>query len=141
MIKEISLNYKKRVDEVFSKIKWSVEESNIQELYETIMFNLHYEFCHNGHEYFITTDTNEKNENVWVIYDRDFLDPKIAYKSDWDIERHVGYKDLPSLIFGFNLKNDGRTIAEYCYDYWKQPRNLMSEPINNHCNRTCYDAE
>lgn len=132
MIKEVALDYKKQVDEVFANLKWEIEEHNMQELYEAIMFNLHYEFCHNGHEYFITVDTNEKNENCWVIYDRDFSNPDIAYKSDWDVERHIRYKDLPSLLFGFKLENDGRTIAEYCYDYWNQPRSFVPEPINGH---------
>ena len=130
MRKEEDLYYKKMVDEVYSKQRWIVEESDIQDLYETILFNLHYEFCHNGHAYFITIDTNEEKKEVWVIYDRDFANPKIAYKNDWDIEDRVDYKDLPSLIFEFKLKNDGRTISEYCYDYWNQPRSVIPEPIN-----------
>jgi hypothetical protein len=130
MGKDVDSYYKKMVDEIYSKQKWAIEEADMQDLYETILFNLHYEFCHSGHAYFITFDTNEEKKEVWVIYDRDFSDPKIAYKSDWDIEKRVDYKDLPSLIFEFELKNDGRTIAEYCYDYWNQPRKLIPEPID-----------
>ena len=130
MRKGVDLYYKKMVDEVYSKQRWIVEESDMQDLYETILFNLHYEFCHNGHAYFITIDTNEEKKEVWVIYDRDFANSKIAYKNDWDIEDRVDYNDLPSLIFDFKLKNDGRTIAEYCYDYWNQPRCVIPEPIN-----------
>ena len=123
-------NFKKKVDEIFSKQVWKVEESCIQELYSEICFNLHYEFCHNGHNYFITIDVDEKKNQIWVVYDRDYSNPDVAYKCDWDIEPRTDFSDLPALIFGFKLQNDGRTIAEYCCDFWKQPRILVPEPVD-----------
>lgn len=127
---EINQNFKKKVDELFSKQKWMIEETCIQELYREIFFNLHYEFCHNGHNYFITVDVDKNKNQVWVIYDRDYSNPAIAYKCDWDVEPHIEFEDLPALVFGFKLQNDGRTIAEYCCDYWKQPRILVPEPVD-----------
>ena len=69
------------------------------------------------------------------IYDRDFSDSKVAYKTDWDIEPRSDFPDIPSLVFGFKLKNDGRKIAEYCCDFWNQPRILVPEPINENLAR------
>ena len=76
----------------------------------------------------------EKNP-IWVIYDRDFSDSRVAYKTDWDIEPRTDFPDIPSLVFGFRLKNDGRTIAEYCCDYWKQPRLLVPESVDKNLAR------
>ncbi len=132
---EINAKWKNKIDEIFSKQIWEVEESCFQELYGTIIFNLHYGFCHNGHEYFITTDVDKEKNPIWVIYDRDFSDSKVAYKTDWDIEPRSDFPDIPSLVFGFKLKNDGRTIAEYCCDFWNQPRILVPEPINENLAR------
>lgn len=127
---EIKSSLKKKVDEIFSKQKWEVEETCLQELYSGICFSLHYEFCHNGHNYFVTVDVDESKNQIWVIYDRDYSNPKVAYKCDWDIEPRTDYPDLPSLVFEFKLRNDGRTIAEYCCDYWRQPRILVPEPVD-----------
>ncbi len=122
-------------NEVFLKQKWEVEESCVQELYSEISFNLHFEFCHNGHEYFITIDKDSGKNQIWVIYDRDFSDSKVAHKCDWDIEPREEFKDLPSLVFEYKLKNDGRSIAEYCCDFWKQPRLLVPEPVDENQRR------
>lgn len=126
---ESDIEWMKKVAEENKKLIWDVEQTCIQELYSEICFNMHFEFCHNGHNYFITFDEDKDENQLWVIYDRDYSDPKVAYKCNWDIEPRTDYKDLPSLIFEYKLKNDGRTIAEYCCDYWKQPRLLVPEPV------------
>lgn len=130
MENKISEKYKKMVDEVFSKQTWEIEESCLQELYAEISFNMHFEFCHKGHNYFITWDVDKNKNHIWVIYDRDYSNPAVAYKNDWDIEPRMDYPDLPSLFFEYKLRNDGRTLAEYCYDYWKQERSFVPEPVD-----------
>ena len=121
--------YKKQVDEVFSKTDWEPEEKTMYEFYEMINFNGHFEFSHKGFEYFITFDIDSEKKDIWIVYERDFSNPEIAYKNDWDIEPQTPYKTLEELIFEFKLKNDGRTIAEYVCDYLKIPRLLLPEAI------------
>ena len=128
MENRINPDSKKKVDEIFSKQVRKVEESCIQELYSEICFN-------------ITIDVDEKKNRIWVVYDRDLNDPKYAYNAGWDIEPRTDYPDLPSLIFGFKLKNDGRTIAEYCCDFWRQPRLLVPKPIDENLVRKIWRTE
>ncbi|MEE1291134.1 MAG: hypothetical protein UHW86_08905 [Spirochaetota bacterium] len=121
--------YKKQVDEVFSKAIWEPEEKSMYEFYDMINFNGHFEFSHKGFSYFITFDKDSEKNDVWLIYERDFSNPKIAYKTDWDIEPKTPYKSLEELIFGFRLKNDGRTITEYVCECLRVPRILIPDAI------------
>lgn len=136
-MEELSQEDKKFIDKLNASAmqqKWEVEESCIQELYSNILFNMHYEFTHKGYEYFITFDFVNKKQ-IWRIYERDLSDSKYCYNTIWETEPRIDYSDLPALVFEFILKNDGRTIAEYCCDYWKQPRILVPEPINESLSR------
>ena len=129
---ELSFEEKKDIDEFNAKMmntEWKVEESCIQELYSTLYFNTSFEFYHKGHLYSFDSEIGNKTE-LWQIYDRDLNNPTYAYNCYWDNEPHFDYPDLPSLIFDFKLRNDGRTIAEYCCDYWKQPHILVPEPVD-----------
>ncbi|MBO8450112.1 MAG: hypothetical protein IAA96_03295 [Spirochaetes bacterium] len=109
---------------------WIPEETCLQELYSNIFFNLHYGFIHRGHEYFITFDFDSNKNQIWVIYDRDLSDSKLKDKTDWDDEPRQDYQDIPALVFTYRLKNDERTILEYCCDIWKIPRLLFPEPVD-----------
>lgn len=131
-MEELSQEDKKFIDKINASAmqqEWEVEENCIQELYSNILFNMHYEFAHKGYEYFITFDSANKKQ-IWTIYERDLTNPKYCYNTIWETEPRTDYSDLPALVFEFILKNDGRTIAEYCCDCWKQPRLLVPEPIN-----------
>lgn len=130
---ELSLKDKEFIDKMNASalsVEWKVEETCVQELYSDILFNQHYELTHKGHEYLITFDSDGNGKQIWVAYDRDLSDPKYAYNAVWETEPRADFSDLPSLIFGFKLQNDGRTIAEYCCDFWKQPRILVPEPVD-----------
>lgn len=102
----------------------------IQEFYSEVLFTGHYGFYHKGHEYFITWDCNAVGEKVYVIYDRDLNDPLYFEKSSWDIEPRMEYPSLPDLCFCFELKNEGKTIADYICDFNGRDRCLFPEPID-----------
>lgn len=131
---ELSFNDKEYLDKLNAEMmdaEWDVDGTkSIQELYSTLYFNRIFEFYHKGHLYSFDSGFTEKKSELWQIYDRDLSDARYCYNSVWGNEPHSDYPDLPSLIFGYKLKNDGRTIAEYCCDYWNQPRILVPEPVD-----------
>ena len=106
------------------------EENCIQKIYYEISCNLIFQFTHKGFTYDFDYDCDEVHPNMWRIRWRDLSDPNFAYNYVWETEPYLDYADLPSLIFEFELKNDGRTIAEYICDYWNQPRTLVPEPLD-----------
>jgi len=110
-MEELSQEDKKFMDKLNASSmqqEWELEESCIQELYSNILFNMHYEFAHKGYEYFITFDS-VNGKQIWTIYERDLTNPKYCYNTIWETEPRTDFPDIPSLVFGFRLKNDGRT--------------------------------
>lgn len=133
MESDITPKEKERLDKIISGIisqKWE-PESCMQEFYSEFFVSPHYGFYHNGHEYFITIDADEKQKVIWVIYDRDLSDEKEKYEDCWNDEQREEYPDLPTLAFNYKLKNDGRSIADYICDYNKQEHLLMPEPVDD----------
>ena len=113
------------------EVEWDVDETTcIQELYSNLYYNPTLEFFHRGYLYGFNHECLKGEPEQWQIFIRDLSNPKVAYNSVWWNEPYLGYPNLPSLIFEFKLQNDGRTIAEYCCDYWKQPRMLVPEPVD-----------
>ena len=134
VIEELSWEDKKYLDNRNAEmmaVEWDADETTcIQELYSDLYCNPVFEFFHRGFLYSFDSEFKKDKSQLWSVYYRDLKDPKYCYNSIWENEPHSDYPDLPSLVFGFKLKNDGRTIAEYCCDYWKQPRILLPEPVD-----------
>lgn len=131
---ELSFKEKEFIDKINAEMmdaEWDVDDTScIQELYSDLYFNRNFEFYHKGYLYSFDSECSKDKSELWQIYYRDLSNPEYAYNSIWENEPHSDYPDLPTLIFEFKLKNDGRTIAEYCCDYWKQPRILVPEPVD-----------
>lgn len=121
------VQWNKQLEKIIQQ-EWT-PETCIQEFYSTFYVSPHYEMYHRGHEYFITIDIDKDGKQVWIISDRDLTDERFKYNIVWDDEPTSYYVDLPTLIFEYRLKNDGRTIAEYICDYNKTPRNCVPEPM------------
>ena len=134
VMEELSAKDKEYIDKLNAEmmdVKWDVDETTcIQELYSDLYYNPTLEFYHDGYLYGFNHECLKGEPEQWQIYARDLTNPKFAYNSVWWNEPYSVYPDLPTLIFEFKLQNDGRTIAEYCCDYWKQPRILVPEPID-----------
>lgn len=127
----VSKKNKKLQDEIIEKLlneKW-VPESCLQEFYYFCRTS-EIEFCHKGHDYFISWDSDDKNNKYWCIFDRDLTNPLYKYNTIWEKEPRTDFKNLSDLAFSYKLKNDGRTIAEYICDYNKVPRILVPEPVD-----------
>lgn len=134
VMEELSLVEKESIDNFNNEmmdVEWDADETTcFQELYSDLYFNRFFEFYHKGFLYSFDSEFKKDNTELWSIYYRDLKDQKHCYNVTWENEPHSEYHDLPSLIFEFRLQNDGRTIAEYCCDYWNQPRLLVPEPVD-----------
>ena len=127
-IRELSISEKEHFDFIaeceMDKI-WKPDDEFLEETF----YIGHMGLIHLGHEYFITFDKDDGNNTIWVIYDRDYSNPKYRYNIFWETEPRADYPTLQDLLFNYKLKNDGRTIAEYICDFQHKPRLLMPEEI------------